>query len=240
MKVFIMKKRHMVLILFLLVILIGAVICIRRSRLKVSGVYLPVSNKIIAIDPGHGGFDPGAMDRKGNQEDDINLEISLKLKKLIEQSGGVAIITRIEDKGLDTEKSKTYNQKKNEDLRNRRILINESEPHILISIHLNSFPQSKYYGAQTFYKKGCEKSKYLAKIIQQELVNVLDENNKRKPQSRDNIYLIRETDAPAVLIECGFLSNEREAELLNSSEYQDKVAWAIYIGTIRYFNEYVD
>ncbi|MGO1712294.1 MAG: N-acetylmuramoyl-L-alanine amidase CwlD, partial [Senegalia sp. (in: firmicutes)] len=182
----------------------------------------PVMDKIIVLDAGHGGFDPGAIGNSDKKEDDINLEITLKLRRLIEQGGGIAVLTRDIDKGLDTEKSKTYRQKKNEDLRNRKILINGSSPDVFISVHLNSFPQKKYYGAQTFYKKGSDESEELAKTIQKELKRILDKNNERVPQERDTIYLIREAEAPSVLVECGFLSNPNEEKLLSNEEYQQK------------------
>ncbi|KGG81051.1 N-acetylmuramoyl-L-alanine amidase [Caloranaerobacter azorensis H53214] len=234
MKVIIIKKEW-IIVFFL--ILISLIYYLNTNNFVTTSLYLPINNKVIIIDPGHGGIDPGAVGKLGKKEDDINLEIALKLRRLIEQTGGIAILTREEDKGLYTEKSKTYRQKKNEDLRNRKIFVNESEGDIFISIHLNSFPQSKYYGAQTFYKKGCEDSKKLAEILQEELRNVLDKNNKRVPQDRDNIYLIREVNIPSVLIECGFISNPNEERLLSDSKYQEKIAWAIYIGIMRYFKE---
>ncbi|WP_069650770.1 N-acetylmuramoyl-L-alanine amidase CwlD [Caloranaerobacter ferrireducens] len=234
MKLIIIKKEW--IIIFLL-ILISFIFYINSNNFVTTSLYLPITDKVIIIDPGHGGIDPGAVGKLGKKEDDINLQIALKLRRLIEQTGGIAILTREEDKGLYTEKSKTYRQKKNEDLRNRKIFVNESEGDIFISIHLNSFPQSKYYGAQTFYKKGCEDSKKLAEILQEELRNVLDKNNKRVPQDRDNIYLLREVNIPSVLIECGFLSNPNEERLLSDSKYQEKIAWAIYIGIMRYFKE---
>ncbi|QIB27109.1 N-acetylmuramoyl-L-alanine amidase CwlD [Caloranaerobacter azorensis] len=234
MKVIIIKKEW-IIVSFL--ILISLIYYLNTNNFVTTSLYLPINNKVIIIDPGHGGIDPGAVGKLGKKEDDINLEIALKLRRLIEQTGGIAILTREEDKGLYTEKSKTYRQKKNEDLRNRKIFVNESEGDIFISIHLNSFPQSKYYGAQTFYKKGCEDSKKLAEILQEELRNVLDKNNKRVPQDRNNIYLIREVNIPSVLIECGFISNPNEERLLSDSKYQEKIAWAIYIGIMRYFKE---
>lgn len=234
MKLIIIKKEW--IIIFLLII-ISLMYYINSNNFVTTSLYLPITDKVIIIDPGHGGIDPGAVGKLGKKEDDINLEIALKLRRLIEQTGGIAILTREEDKGLYTEKSKTYRQKKNEDLRNRKIFVNESEGDLFISIHLNSFPQSKYYGAQTFYKKGCEDSKKLAEILQEELRNVLDKNNKRVPQDRDNIYLLREVNIPSVLIECGFLSNPNEERLLSDSKYQEKIAWAIYIGIMRYFKE---
>jgi len=234
MKMIVIKKQVLLVIPLIIAYLIFQFMSEDEA---VTTMYLPITNKVIAIDPGHGGIDPGAVGKQGISEDKINLDIAIKLRRLIEQNGGIVVLTRDDDNGLYTENSTTIREKKNEDLRNRRILINESNPDIFLSIHLNSFPQSQYYGAQTFYKKGCEKSKQLALLIQEEFRNVLDENNSRVPQSRDSIYLIREVTAPSVLIECGFLSNPQEELLLNDSKYQEKIAWSIYIGIIRYFNE---
>lgn len=235
MKLIVIRKE---VLLVLPLLIVGIVFVFMEKNDSVPAMYLPITNKVIAIDAGHGGVDPGAVGKQGVKEDEINLQIALKLRKLIEENGGVAILTRNDGEGLYTDESKTLREKKNEDLRNRRIEVNNSEPDVLISIHLNSFTQSKYYGAQAFYKAGCEKSKALAFFIQEEFRNVLDKENKRVPQPRDNIYIIRESTAPAVLVECGFLSNPQEELKLNDPKYQQKIAWAIYIGLMRYFNEY--
>ncbi|EOD01027.1 N-acetylmuramoyl-L-alanine amidase CwlD [Caldisalinibacter kiritimatiensis] len=240
MKIIIIKKKHLLIIPIVIIGLLIYLFIPSKKESEEPAFFLPILDKVIAIDPGHGGVDPGAVGHFDKNEDDINLAISLNLRRLIEQSGGIVILTREEDEGLYTEKSDTYRAKKNEDLRNRRILINDSEPDVFISIHLNSFPQSRYYGAQTFYKKGCEESKKLALVIQEELKNTLDKNNNRVPQPRDSVYIIRESKAPAVLIECGFLSNPKEERLLNDPEYQEKVAWAIYSGLLRYFSDTSD
>ncbi|WP_416197370.1 MAG: Germination-specific N-acetylmuramoyl-L-alanine amidase CwlD [Sporanaerobacter sp.] len=234
MKVLYIKKRYLYIIAIAFIFIIFFAIF---HKGKVTTTYLPINNKIIGIDPGHGGIDPGAVGRGGTSENEINLSIALKLKRFIEQSGGIVVITRDNPNGLYTEKSITTKQKKNEDLRKRREVIDEGDCDIFLTIHLNSFPQSKYYGAQTFYKDGCEKSKKLAEIVQEELRNVLDKNNNRLPQKRDNVYLLREVKSPSILVECGFLSNPREEKLLTDEKYQEKIAWAIYIGIIRYFNE---
>ncbi len=235
MKLIVIRKE----VLFVLPLLIlGIVFIFMEKNDSVTTMYLPITDKVIAIDAGHGGVDPGAIGKQGTKEDEINLQIALKLRKLIEENGGVVILTRNDGEGLYTEESKTIRDKKNEDLRNRKTEVNNSKPDVLLSIHLNSFPESKYYGAQTFYKKGCEKSKNLALLIQEELRNVLDKNNKRVPQPRDNVYLIKESEAPAIIIECGFLSNFEEESRLNDPKYQQKIAWGIYIGVMRYFNEY--
>lgn len=200
-------------------------------------VFSPISNKIIAIDPGHGGVDPGAVSIRGTKEDEVNLQIGLKLKRLIEQSGGIVIMTREEDVGLHSEGAESLRQMKREDLKRRKEIVEESESEIFISIHLNSFINSRYYGAQTFYREGFKEGENLAKKIQDQLKIVLNGNNKRQPQKRDNIYVLNEIDIPSTLVECGFLSNLKEDRLLNDEDYQEKIAWAIYTGVLKYFED---
>ncbi|WP_313756252.1 N-acetylmuramoyl-L-alanine amidase CwlD [Tissierella sp.] len=236
MKLLIIKKRYiriLILVLFITLILIYSLLKQFRT-MPVS--YLPISNKIIAIDPGHGGVDPGAVSKNGIKEDEINLAISLKLKRLIEQSGGIVFMTRTTDKALYTSESKTLRQMKTEDLKKRKEIIENSGSEILISIHLNSFTRSSYYGAQTFYKNGSLEGEKLASIIQEELRNVLDKNNKRQPQKRDDVYILNEVSIPTALVECGFLSNTIEEKLLVDESYQEKIAWSIYVGVMNYFN----
>jgi N-acetylmuramoyl-L-alanine amidase len=196
---------------------------------------LPMKNKIVMIDPGHGGIDPGAVGRTGVLEDEINLKIALKLRRLIEQSGGIGLMIREDDSGLYSEGKSRIRDKKNEDLRERHRIINESDADILISIHLNFFPQSQYYGAQCFYNKGDEEGKKLAELIQAELIDVIKNNNTRKAKSIDTVYILKNNKMPSVLIECGFLSNYEEERLLQNESYQEKLAWAIFMGIMKYF-----
>ncbi|HHT50368.1 MAG TPA: N-acetylmuramoyl-L-alanine amidase CwlD [Eubacteriaceae bacterium] len=196
----------------------------------------PNFNKVIIIDPGHGGVDPGKVGSQGELEKDLNLKIAQKLAYYIEESGGVAILTRNEDKGLYTEESKKLREKKIEDLRNRRKLIQESNGDILISIHLNSFPSPKYYGAQTFYLEGDKESQVLAENIQKELRNILNRGNHREIKPTDSYYILKENGIPSILVEGGFLSNPEEERLLNDEKYQNKIAWAIYSGIMSYYS----
>lgn len=237
MKVIVIRKQYLLTaIIFLLALMSLGYISLNKSKL-VAVTYLPISNKIIVIDPGHGGVDPGAVSKNGIKEDDINLKIALNLKRLIEQSGGVVIMTRETDKGLYTSKSNTLRQMKTEDLHNRKQLIEDSGSQVFISIHLNSFIRPSYYGAQTFYKKGSKDSEHFALIIQKELKNILDKENNRQPQDRDDVFLLNEVTIPSVLVECGFLSNSKEEQLLIDETYQEKIAWSIYIGVMNYFSE---
>ena len=202
--------------------------------------YMPVTDKTIVLDAGHGGIDPGAMNKdKTVLEKDINLQITMKIKELIEASGGNVVLTRDSDISLYEEgANKTTRQKYNENLKNRKKIVENSQADMFVSIHLNSFEDSKYYGAQTFYPAGKEDSKFLAEMIQAELKRVVDNTNNREIKSREDLYLLKDNKMPSTLIECGFLSNQKEAKLLAEEEYQDKIAWAIYVGIQKYFNEY--
>ncbi|MGL5329422.1 MAG: N-acetylmuramoyl-L-alanine amidase CwlD [Peptostreptococcaceae bacterium] len=201
--------------------------------------YMPVTNKTIVLDAGHGGIDSGTSNKdKTVYEKDINLAITLKLKELIEASGGMVILTRDDDSSLYEELgNKTTRQKYNENLKNRKKIADESNADMFVSVHLNFFEQSKYYGAQTFYPEGMKESEDLAKNVQDELKRVVDNSNNRVIKPRDNLYLLKSCKMPSILIECGFLSNEKETELLNDEEYQEKIAWAIYAGIQKYFSE---
>lgn len=203
--------------------------------------YMPITNKVILLDAGHGGIDPGATNEdKSILEKDINLQITLKLRELLESSGCLVLLTREEDNSLyEEEAGKTTRQKYNENLKNRRKMIEESGVDAFVSIHLNKFEQSKYYGAQTFYPEGQNDSKLLSQFIQDELKRVVDKTNQRKIKPSKDIYLLKENKIPSVLIECGFLSNEKESKLLNDEKYQEKVAWAIYAGIQKYFGSNV-
>jgi len=191
----------------------------------------------ILIDPGHGGVDPGTSGDLGIAEAPINLDISIKLMRFLEGSGFDVEMTRYDDNGLYTEKSKTIRDKKNEDLTERVEVINSSNADLAVSVHLNSFPQKQYYGAHVFFKKNSEASKLAAEILQDNLKEILDKDNNRVPQVKKDIRIMDNSTIPTVLVECGFLSNDEEEEKLLSDEYQEKVAWAVYTGLIEYFNE---
>ena len=161
---------------------------------------LPVENKVVIIDAGHGGFDPGKTGKNGDNEKNINLKISSYLQQYLEQSGAVVIVTRNTDSALG--------DSKREDMSERRRISNESDGDILISIHL-----------------------------QQSLIDTLDKNNKRQAKANSDHYVLKTTEIPSAIVECGFLSNAEEEAKLNTDEYQQQTAWAIYKGIVNYFNE---
>lgn len=229
MKLYIVNRKLWSRILYrLLLLILFAASFGYASENAIKEASLPIKDMVVIIDPGHGGIDGGAIGRTGTIEDNINLNIALKLRRLIEQAGGVALMIREDDTGLYAE-GQRIRDKKNEDLRNRHYQLNNSDANIFISIHLNSFPQSQYYGAQTFYKTGDEKSKKLAEYIQTEMLAVIDRGNKREVKAKNDVFILKNTKIPGALVECGFLSNHEEEKLLQQDHYQEKLAWGIFL-----------
>jgi len=214
-------------IVFLCSAFLCAVFVYGMSRV-VPTIATPTTNQVVIIDAGHGGFDPGAIGATGSKEDEINLAIALKLQKFIEQNGGIAVMTRVENEGVGSTKK--------EDMTVRKMIRDSSQGNVFISIHLNSFPQESCKGAQSFYAND-ENSKMLAEKIQKNMVDLLDPGNARVAKKLTDVYLLKNITIPSVIIECGFLSNSREEQLLQDSEYQSKVAMAIYLGVNEYFGQ---
>lgn len=197
---------------------------------------LPLSGKIIILDAGHGGPDGGAVGADGTLEKDIALSITLLLKDYLQEAGALVLLTREDDYDLADENTTGLSRRKNEDLRERLRLVNESNGDLFLTIHLNAIPSSKWYGAQTFYHPHLEENKNIAIFIQEEIKRNL-ENTTRAAKPINNIYLLKNAKIPGALVEVGFLSNPRERELLKKEEYQEQMAAAIYLGVLRYFTE---
>lgn len=198
---------------------------------------LQKGNKMILIDAGHGGMDGGASSKNGTLEKDINLSIAKKLKENLQKTGYEVVMTREDDAGLYL-KSGTIRAKYMQDLRNRCDLKKTSNCDMLISIHLNHFSESKYYGAQVWYSNYKE-SATLAGIVQKNFRIDLDPSNKRVQKPAKNAYrILREHDImPSVIVECGFLSNHEEEQKLRSDEYQQKISDSISKSVGEFFNQ---
>lgn len=179
----------------------------------------------------------GAESSNGITENAINLKITLKVQSLLEQSGATVILTRSDENGIYDLDKQTLREKKVSDIKNRVKIGNESQADIFVSIHLNKIPQTQYYGWQTFYKKSDENSIKLAKIIQQNLNESIQKQNKRDSLAITGKYIIEHVEIPTAIVECGFLSNPEEEAQLQTEEYQDRLAWGIYNGIIDYFYE---
>ena len=213
------------------------VFVLQTSKLDkfVATVSLPVSNKVIVIDAGHGVPDEGAESKSGISEAEINLKIALKVQSLLEQSGATVILTRSDENSIYDIDSKTLKQKKISDLKNRVKIGNESSADAFISIHLNKIPQKQYYGWQTFFRFQDENSTKLAQSIQANLNDSIQKENNRVSMKLDNIYIMKNVDIPISIVECGFLSNEQEESQLQNDDYQNRLAWGIYNGIMDYF-----
>ncbi|WP_150541778.1 N-acetylmuramoyl-L-alanine amidase CwlD [Clostridium perfringens] len=193
------------------------------------------NNKVIVIDPGHGGIDGGAKSENGVIEKDINLSISLKTKAALESKGYKVIMTRSEDVGLYTD-GKKVREKKIEDLGNRVKIKKENKCDAFISIHQNMFPQKNCKGAQVWSANN-EPSQKLGKIIQQKFKEEVDQNNKREAKVAKKEYKILNDgyEGASVIVECGFLSNPEECELLGKEDYQNKIANTLANAIDEYF-----
>ena len=188
----------------------------------------------IVIDPGHGGVDGGAVSCTGKPESAYNLEIALKLNDLLRLLGYQPCMIRTADVSVYT-KGETIAQKKVSDLKERVRIANEAENTLLLSIHQNTFPDSRYSGAQVFYSS-TEGSRELAEALQKEFHQTINPGSRRQAKKSSGVYLMEHIRCPAVLIESGFLSNPEEANLLETPEYQQKVSCVIASSVSRYLS----
>lgn len=220
-------RNKVLTVLYVCVIFTGVAKTYYDENIAVS--VMPVNSRCIVVDAGHGGFDPGKVASDGVTEKTINLAIAGKLCGFLEQGGAVVRTTRVEDSSLS--------ENKRADLRNRADIANNSNADLFVSIHQNSFPKSNVKGAQVFYYKGSEEGKRLAYLIQNRLKEVVDIDNQRIAKANESYYVLKQIKIPSVIVECGFLSNGVEHDKLMSTEYQEKLAWAIYMGILDYFSE---
>lgn len=190
----------------------------------------------IIIDAGHGGEDGGTSAADGTLEKDINLSISLKLSDMLQMAGFNVIMTRENDVSIHSDEAKTTRQRKVSDIRNRMKIIEETENAFFVSIHQNHFGSAKYNGTQVFYSKNNPESEVLAKDIQQSVVSLIQpENTRAVKKTGTEIYLLYHAQVPAVMVECGFLSNAAETQKLKTDEYQGQMAFSIFCGILNYF-----
>ncbi len=185
---------------------------------------------------GHGGFDGGAVADDGTMEKDINLQIAQKINCFAKLFGYTTIMTREEDRALSGSES-SLRKNKIEDMRNRLKIINENPRAVFLSIHINKFEQESVKGAQVFYSRNNENSLLLAQSLQGAIAKDVQPDNSRAVKKADNsIYLLKNAKIPAVIVECGFLSNQKELKNLKSSEYQSKLAFSIVMSFNLYYN----
>lgn len=221
------KKKFLACCLTLLLLCGGLLNLLGKNRSCSALVTLHGPSQQLILDAGHGGEDGGAVSLTGVAESTINLAITLKLDQLFGFYGVCPKLLRESDISLHDPEADTLRKKKVSDLKNRVRIIEETQNAIVISIHQNTFPNQAYHGAQVFYREG-EESAALALLFQETLKNGIDKENQRQPtQIPDSIYLMQHITCPAILIECGFLSNPTEEQKLLSGGYQTQLAICI-------------
>ena len=194
---------------------------------ETAGKAVSADSRLVIIDPGHGGLDAGKVGVNGAEEKEINLKISLKVKELLNQEDVEVVMTTSEDERLA--------ESQVEDLKKRAALMNEKKPVLAVSIHQNSYHEEGVSGAQVFYYTDSAESERAAGLIQDALKEIAPDNTK-EAKANSTYYILKKTEVPVVIAECGFLSNYEEAERLADEEYQQKLAEAVTKGILQYIN----
>ena len=206
----------------------NAVNASKNLELKQNGEF------ILIIDPGHGGFDPGAVASDGTTESKINLAVGLQMEEMARLLGVETDMTRREDVSTESDANAAVRQRKNSDLKNRVEQINGISGGVLVSLHQNSLPQvPAVHGAQVFYSE-VEDSRELAETVQSALDTVINDRNKEVKAAGGGVYLLKNAKIPAILVECGFLSNGDETALLNTQAHQNRLALTILASVLEH------
>lgn len=212
----------------LLLVLAGLIMLSKNLQKMVSSGNVTANSRVIVLDSGHGGDDPGKIGVNQAKEKEVNLKIAKKIKKRLEKKGWKVVMTREKDVMLGNPQE---GNKKIHDMKARVELINKTMPRAAVSIHQNSYQDEEIHGAQVFYYSHSEDGKHMAEVMQKALLAV-DADNTRQAKANDTYYLLKRTEVPTIIVECGFLSNPEEAAKLIDSKYQKKMADAIVQGII--------
>lgn len=226
--------------LFLIVFFLSVFIALMvSSALRISLHTSAMPNKAmprLVLDAGHGGIDGGAVGTDGVPEKGINLNITYKLRDLLHFFGFETVMTRTDDNDLATAGNNTR-ERKNSDMKNRLQLFDADNRNVIISIHQNQFSNASSHGTQVFYSPNNEKSLLLADAVKYSVKAQLQPDNERMSKPADkNIYLLKNTQQPAVIVECGFISNPQECAMLQTDEYQKQISFAISTGFLDYYH----
>ena len=191
--------------------------------------------RTLVVDAGHGGFDGGAVGATGTTEQDINLSIAQRVQSLAGFFGVSTTMTRTNEQALDYDPSRPVRDNKVADIKAREQLVQNEKNPVFVSIHLNKFSDPQYHGAQVFYSSNHAGSRALAELLQAALIAGCDPSNNRQARpAEQSIYLMKVLTCPAVIVECGFLSNPAEEALLGDEEYHKKLAACIVAGYLQY------
>ena len=232
-----MRKKLIISIVLVLVVVAGLLYCSGLGNTIMGvigwGEIENAEDVVIVLDAGHGGMDPGKVGIHDEKEKDINLSIIYKLKELLEENDVKIILTREGDDGLYTQEDKN---KKKADLNKRLDIIDNSGALLVVSIHQNAYPSQDVHGAQVFYQEKSPVGRQLAQCVQTELINGLDKENTRQIKGNGSYYLLKKSQIPMIIVECGFLSNDEEAKKLKDEAYQESLAEGIAQGILTYLD----
>lgn len=217
------KKIELILVMLTLA---GLVMVSKKLEKYVNSDKVEKKEYTVVLDAGHGSSDSGKVGINGVLEKDINLSISKKTKKYLEKNGICVIMTRDKDESLAEGEN---GNRKVQDMKARVKRINDTKPDLAVSIHQNSYHEESIHGAQVFYYEHSESGEKDARILQEALLAV-DPDNTRQVKANTTYYLLKRTEVPILIVECGFLSNQEEAEKLASEDYQKEIAKAIANG----------
>lgn len=236
-----MRKYIKVIAWFLGLLLLASLIQlpIQKTETTWASWSLPLSGKVIVLDPGHGGPDGGAVGSDTTVEKDIALSVTKQLQRYLQQAGALVYLTREQDEDLAADETKGLARRKSEDIRKRLEFIEGKNADLFLTIHLNALPSERWRGAQTFYYPKYAENQHLARMVQDEIRNNM-ENTDREALEIDGIYLLKHAETPGALVEIGFLSNVEERELLKQEEYQESMSASIYRGILRYITEEIE
>ena len=226
------------LALIILIATAVGIVSLNASEKNISNAAATIPyDKIIVIDPGHGGEDTGATGVNGKYEKDLNLQMALEIGAALEEKGYIVVYTRTDDKLLYTEEQNIKGIRKISDLKNRCKVAERYPDSIFISIHMNSFGTEKYSGLQVYYSDKNPESKILADAIQNKVTTDIQKDNNRLTKPGKDIYILENVDNTAVLVECGFLTNKAECEKLSEKEYQKELSFSIVCAIIEYIEK---
>jgi N-acetylmuramoyl-L-alanine amidase len=223
--------KRIVLFLICILFILSIISCVSSDKSIPINSRRSILGLVIAIDPGHGDIDHGAISDSGVKEDKLNLQVSLILKEKLKDAGATVFMTR---ESNEVDYSGDSSTRKRRDLENRAKLIRTSNPNAVISIHMNKYPNKKFYGPQTFFLKDNPEGKKLAEDIQKQLLNSLPSYKKFRIVEGE-YFMLHVVDSPSVLVECGFLSNIDDTKRLQEPSYQQKIAESIFKGICDYF-----
>lgn len=228
--------KESIISILLTFVLFFTILTVDKTRNVSSDNFIITDAPIIIIDAGHGGEDGGAVVKDNIVEKDINLAIAQKANDILSLFGFKTFMVRETDKLIYDSDSKTQRQKKNSDLHNRLKIMDNFENCIYVSIHQNKFDDSRIWGAQTFYSPNDEQSPMLAEFIQSSIVTLTQPNNKRViKKTGTNVFVIYNATKPAIMVECGFMSNNNELSKLQDNKYQNKISFSISNGILNYY-----